>query len=188
VELEVAKQNPPDSADDMSLLLADLRDRIQETSFDLQSISHQLHSSKLEYLGIVAAIKGFCNELSSAQNIEIDFSHDDLTSPISYEVSLALFRVLQEALHNAVRHSHVRHFEVKLNCSSSDIHLRVSDRGVGFDAATAMKKAGLGLISMQERIRAVNGTIAINSTPMAGTSIDVHIPFTSASDEARATG
>lgn len=188
VELEAARQKLPDSADDMRLLLEAVRDRIQDTSFDLQSISHQLHSSKLEYLGIVAAIKSFCNERSSSHNIEIDFSHDDIPGPVSHEVSLALFRVLQEALQNAVKHSHVRYFEVELNCSNSELHLRVSDRGVGFDTATALKQPGLGLISMQERVRLVNGTIAIKSKPMGGTTVDVHVPFTVASDEEQAAG
>jgi signal transduction histidine kinase len=179
VETDVSKRNPPSSAADMSRLLTELRERIVEISSEVQSISHQLHSSQLEYLGIAAAVKGFCHEFAAGQKVEIDFTQDEIPKSVPPEVSLCLFRVLQEALHNAIKHSHVRHFAVSLGYSANQLHLTVSDRGTGFDVERATNKGGLGLTSMRERVRLVNGTIAIDSKPMGGATIHVRVPLES---------
>lgn len=177
VELEAHRKNPPNSAEDMTLVLTGIWKGINDLSYDVQSLSHQLHSSKLEYLGLVAAAKSFCQEFSATQQVEVEFDHDNVPRSVPYEVSLSLFRVLQEALHNALKHSNVRHFVVRLSCSQGQLNLTVSDRGVGFDMDTARTRGGLGLISMRERVRLANGTISIDSKPMAGTSIHVHVPL-----------
>ena len=90
---------------------------------------------------------------------------------------MCLFRILQEALHNAAKHSGVRQFEVRLGCASKQLHLTVSDRGAGFDVESAMNKGGLGLTSMHERVRLMRGTILIESKPMDGTTVHVRVPF-----------
>ena len=102
------------------------------------------------------------------------------------ELSLSLFRVLQEALRNATKHSGVKRFEVRLWGSTGEIHLTISDLGAGFDTETAMKSTGLGLTSMQERLRLVHGELSINSQPKGGTTIHARVPFDSGSDSARA--
>ncbi len=188
IDIDAAKQNPPNCAEEMTRLLAEVWDRIDEISSEVQSISHQLHSAKLEHLGIVAAVKSFCREIAARQNVEIDLTHDNIPGPVSHEVSLCLFRVLQEALHNAVKHSKVRHIEVRLGCSGNQLRLTVSDRGIGFDVESATNKGGLGLISMQERARIVNGAIAIESRPMGGTTIHVLVPFKSEQRPQQAAG
>ena len=96
-------------------------------------------------------MRGFCQEFGEQQKVEIDFQTHDLPSPVSPDISLCLFRVLQEALHNAAKHSGVRHFEVRLWGTSDEIHLTVRDSGAGFDREAAKKSRGLGLISMEER-------------------------------------
>ena len=96
-------------------------------------------------------------------------------------MELAFFRVLQEALHNAVKHSNVRQFKVNLDCLEKQLQLTVVDRGTGFDSETIAKGTGLGLVSMRERVRLVNGTIVIESRPMGGTTIHVRVPFGSES-------
>ena len=179
IEMEIAKQNPPNSAGRMSRLLTEFQNRITEVSSQVHTMSHQLHSSQLLHMGVAVAMNSFCCELAERQNLQIDFSHDDLPKAVSSEVSLCLFRIMQEALHNAAKHSNVRHIEVKLGCSVDHLHLTVSDRGTGFDVETAMNKGGLGLISMRERVRLVNGAIVIESKPMAGTTIQVRVPFAS---------
>jgi signal transduction histidine kinase len=146
----------------------------------VQSISHQLHSPQLEYLGVVAAMKSFCNEFGARQKVEIDFKNNEIPQVVPNEVSLCLFRILQEGLHNAAKHSGVRHFMATLYSSSNELHLTVSDRGAGFDPESAMNKGGLGLISMRERVRLVSGTIVVESKPMGGTTIHVRVPFESA--------
>jgi len=144
---------------------------------DIQSLSHELHSAKLEYLGIVPAMKGFCQEFGTQRKVEIAFTNRDLPSPLSRDVSLCLFRVLQEALHNSARHSGVQRFEVQLWGSSDEIHLTVKDSGAGFDTEAAKASRGLGLISMEERLKLVNGTFSIESQTQRGTTIHARVPL-----------
>jgi signal transduction histidine kinase len=110
--------------------------------------------------------------------MQIDFSHD-VQSTLSPELGLCLFRVLQEALHNATKHSGVKRVEVQLHEESGEIHLIIRDSGTGFDVDAAVQGKGLGFTSMRERVRLVNGTIAIDSKPMGGTTIHVRVPLES---------
>jgi signal transduction histidine kinase len=130
----------------------------------------------LEYLGVVKGIKSWCKEFAERQRIEIDF-RGEVTSVLPFEVGVSLLRVLQEALHNAVKHSGVKHVEVQIMQNSREIHLTVTDSGKGFDIESAMQGKGLGLISMRERVRLLHGTFAIKSRPMGGTAIDVRLPL-----------
>jgi signal transduction histidine kinase len=174
-----------------TLILPEVRSRmgefqkqISEIADDIQFLSHELHSAKLQYLGIAGAIRGFCQEFSEQQNVEIDFNVHDLPRPLSPDISLCLFRVLQEALHNSAKHSGVRHFEVRLWGTSDEIHLTVEDSGAGFDREAAKESRGLGLISMEERLKLVNGTLSIDSQPKRGTTIHARVPFDSSCDSA----
>jgi signal transduction histidine kinase len=155
---------------------------------DIQHLSHELHSSKLQYLGLAVAMRGFCREFGEQQNVEIDFQTHDLPSPLSADISLCFFRVLQEALHNSAKHSGVKHFEVRLWGTSEEIHLTVKDSGAGFDREGARESRGLGLISMEERLKLVSGTFSIESQPKRGTTIHARVPVRSGSDSVRAAG
>ena len=108
--------------------------------------------------------------------MEIDFKNE-VSSTLPVELGLSLFRVIQEALHNATKHSGVKRIEVQLREHSGEIHLVVSDLGRGFDLETAKQGRGLGLTSMQERVRLIKGTISIESKPMRGTTIHVRVPL-----------
>jgi PAS domain S-box-containing protein len=167
--------------DDLPCEVRDRMDELQSLtkgiSADLHALSHELHSSKLEYLGLVRSLRSWCEEFSELQNLEIDFKSYDVQSSLPPDISLCLFRVLQEALHNAARHSGVRRIEVQLAENSGEIHLNVSDLGKGFDVEAARQGQGLGLTSMQERLRLVGGTILIDSKPLAGTTIHVRVPL-----------
>jgi len=156
----------------------EFRKRISEISTDVQDLSHDLHSSKLEYLGVVAGIKSWCKEFGERQRVEIDFSND-VHSALPFEIGLSLFRVLQESLHNAMKHSGVKRIEVQLREDSGEIHLIIRDSGKGFDVEAALQGKGLGLTSMRERVRLVNGTFSIESKPMGGTTIHVRVPLES---------
>jgi signal transduction histidine kinase len=162
--------------------------RVQEISADVQAMSHRLHSSKLKLLGIVAAAKGFCEEFSEQQKMEIDFIHADIPPAVPEEISLCLFRVLQEALQNAVKHSGARNFEVELRGASDGIHLTVRDAGLGFDHEAVVNNRGLGLVSMQERVNLLKGTFSIDSQPGRGTKIIVGLPLGTRGESARAAG
>ena len=150
-----------------------------EIGADVQSLSHELHSSKLQYLGLAAALSGFCWEFSQQQKVEIDCNTHDLPSYLSPEISLCLFRVLQEALHNAAKHSGVRHFEVRLWGAPDEVHLTIRDRGRGFDVEATKASRGLGLVSMNERLKLLNGNLSIESQLQNGTTIHASLPHKS---------
>ena len=188
LELGGVQQNVPDSASELRTRIGTLQNETTRITNDVQLLSHELHSSKLDYLGIVGAAKNFCREFSERQKVEIDFQSHDLPTAFPTELSLSLFRVLQEALRNATKHSGVKRFEVRLWGSTGEIHLTISDLGAGFDTETAMKSTGLGLTSMQERLRLVGGELSINSQPKGGTTIHARVPFHASSDSARAAG
>jgi len=188
IELGGVQQDVPESASELRTRIGTLQNEATQITNDVQLLSHELHSSKLDYLGIVGATKNFCKEFGERQKVEIDFQSHDLPTGLPRELSLSLFRVLQEALRNATKHSGIKRFEVRLWGSTGEIHLNVSDLGAGFDTETAMKSTGLGLTSMQERVRLVGGELSINSQPKGGTTIHARVPFNSISDSARAAG
>jgi PAS domain S-box-containing protein len=175
ITLKKAKQNVPASDVSARGYLEDACTRISDLEDDIQALSHRLHSSKLEYLGLKAAAESFCAEVSQRQNIEIDFRSDAMPEALSDQISLCLFRVLQEAVHNAVKHSGVGRFEVSLTSASGEIQLRVHDSGVGFE--TANNGHGLGLTSMKERLKLVKGELLIDSRPRQGTTILARVPL-----------
>jgi len=154
-----------------------VQQRITEISKDVQALSHRLHSSKLEYLGLGKAAKSFCRELSEKANVEIQFNESDIPSTIPKEVSLCLFSVLQESLQNALKYSGVRSFRVDLRGSVEGIELTVSDDGKGFDERDAFSHNGLGLISMRERIQMVHGFFDVQSQAGMGTTISARVPL-----------
>ena len=128
---------------------------------------------------LIGGMKSWCKEFGERQGIQIEFKSTEVQTSVAPEIGLCLFRVLQEALHNAAKHSGVKRIEVQLREDSGEIHLFVTDLGRGFDLETAMQGRGLGLTSMQERVRLVNGTIEIQSKPMGGTSVHVRVPLSS---------
>ena len=177
IELDRWNQQLPPSAVEFHDHIHHASQRLSDIANDIQALSHRLHSSKLEYLGLVAAAKSFCKELSEQQKVEIDFSHADIPRSVPKEISLCLFRVLQETLQNAVKYSGVRHFKVELRGTEGEIQLTVSDLGVGFDPQDAIHRRGLGLISMRERMQLVSGELSIKSQPGSGTTIRARVPF-----------
>jgi PAS domain S-box-containing protein len=143
---------------------------------DLHALSHRLHSSKLELLGLVPTVRSFCRELAEQRNVNVDFKHRDVPDILPPGVSLCLFRVLQEGLSNAVKHSGALQFTVRLESVADQLKLTIHDRGVGFDPGMAMYRGGLGLISMRERVSLLKGSISIISKPHNGTEIQVRVP------------
>src|SRR5437867_5108378 len=121
-------------------------------------------------MGLVAAMRGFCREFEEKRKVQIDFKVDNLLNPLPPDISLCLFRVLQEALHNSAKHSGMRQFDVRLSGISDEIHLTVRDSGAGFDRVAARQNRGLGLISMEERLKFLRGTLSIDSRPKRGTT------------------
>jgi len=183
IEIDHATENGAEMTAEARDRARELSKRAKEISSDVQSLSRQLHSSALEYLGLETGMRSWCKEFSERQKLEIVFRSHKVPE-LSQEISLCLFRVLQEALQNAAKHSGAKRVEVQLAGNSGEIHLVVSDSGSGFDVNAPGRSRGLGLTSMQERVRLVGGTIAIESTPQAGTTILVSAPL-GASDRSR---
>src|SRR5262249_190433 len=128
-------------------------------------------------LGFAAAARTLCHGLSTQHQVIIDFRNGGVARDLPLEGSLALFRVLEEALANAVKHARVNRMSVSLRGDADGIQLEVADEGVGFDPEAALKSHGLGLIGMRERIKLVDGECTIDSQPGAGTRIRVSVPL-----------
>jgi PAS domain S-box-containing protein len=172
---EQVKRLPDCSGEILSGLVA-IQKQAAEITADVQALSHELHPPRLLHLGVVAAMRGFCEELSDQKNIEIDFGHENVPESVPPDVSLCLFRVLQEALHNGVRHSRAPHFDVHLRGTGDVVHLTVRDEGVGFDVNAASRGRGLGLTSMKERLKLVGGELVIESQSKRGTTVLARAP------------
>jgi signal transduction histidine kinase len=179
IEVEQLKTSPSIETAAIPSRLNALSQHASELLIDVKTLAHELHSPRLEYLGIAAVMRSFCKEYSEREKVEIAFHCDNLPGRVPPDISLCLFRVLQEALHNAVKHSQARQFEVKLLGSTDLIQLTVRDSGVGFDPAVAQKGSGFGLDSMRERLKLVKGIFSIDSQPQRGTRICAEVPLSS---------
>ena len=157
--------------------MMELERQASEIAADVQALSHGLHSSKLELLGLVASMQLFCNEFAAQQNVTVHLESNNVPGDLPSAISLTLFRVLQEALHNSVKHSESRQCSVRLWGAQGCIHLVVADHGTGFDVEAAKRGHGLGLVSMEERIKLVDGELSIESQRQRGTTIHVRVPL-----------
>jgi signal transduction histidine kinase len=184
MELQKASSNENHLASATKQRLEEIRRHCSEITSDVQLLSHELHSAKIDYLGISAAIRGFCREFGEHQKVSVEFTARNVPKSVSRDESLCLFRVTQEALHNAVKHSGADRFWVELSGAGNEVRLEVKDTGIGFDVKEANRIGGLGLVSMQERVRAVNGRFYIESKPGAGTKIIVSVPAGTSSENA----
>ena len=186
IETEQLEADAANPIVDVPSRMHSVRKQTLEILADVKLLAHELHSPRLQYLGIATVMSSFCKEFGERKRVEIDFRSDGIPSFVPPDVALCLFRVLQEALRNAGNHSGVWQFDVQLSGTSDEIHLTVSDRGVGFDLATTKTGRGLGLNRMQERLKLVKGSLSIDSKPKRGTILYARVPLTSSSDSARA--
>jgi PAS domain S-box-containing protein len=176
IELDRVREKRNDLPSEIRDLMQELQQMTADISSRVYALSHELHTLTPDSLGLAKGMRSWCREYGARHKLIIDFkSHDVPTLP--QDISLCLFRVLQEALHNAAKHSGVKRIEVQLSANSGEIHLIVSDLGKGFNIEAARQSRSLGLTSMQERVRLVDGTIVIDSKPMAGTTIHICVPL-----------
>lgn len=176
MDLHMLRQDLSPAEIDVGDRLDDARDQVRNLAADVQALSHRLHSSRLEYVGLKGAVTGFCRELSERQKLKIALRVESLPETLSPEVSLCLFRVLQEAVHNALKYSGTAECDVSLTGTATDVQLIVRDSGTGFDPDN-LQGQGLGLISMRERLRLVKGHLSIESRPQHGTTIRANVPL-----------
>jgi PAS domain S-box-containing protein len=153
---------------------------VSELGGDLHALSHRLHSSTLESLGLVAGVRAFCEEFADQQDIQVSFVHKNIVPGISEDAALCLFRVAQESLRNIKRHSGASRAEVRLEGQSKKLHLSVIDHGRGFNPKERFHQGGIGIRSMEERLRLLGGSLEIHSRPMEGTRVDAWLPLVTA--------
>jgi PAS domain S-box-containing protein len=178
IDLEQMAQSPPTSQGELASRIQGIWSLTQEVCSDLHRLSRQLHPSKLEDLGLVAAVRSHCQEVEKRGTLRVAFAYHDVPRSVPPDVALCLYRVVQESLRNIVKHSGAKSAEVELTADPKTIHLRVSDSGAGFDLETMRARSGgLGLVSMRERLRSVGGEIKIFSKPAQGTRVEVSIPL-----------
>ena len=157
----------------------------QEISSDLHRLSYRLHPSKLDHLGLAAAMKSLCDELSVSGKLRVHFHQSGVPADLPKDATLCLFRIAQETLRNCVKHSGAEFVQVVLTKTGHDLRLSISDNGCGFDTRSDLMDKGLGFISMHERLRLVGGEIKICSQPLRGTRIDVVVPLNSKSSSSK---
>jgi len=189
INVERFKQDTAELSSKARRELNNIAELTSECSSELHDISHQLHPSRLDTLGLVATLGSFCKEFSLQHHVRVQFVHQDVPERVPKDISLCLFRVVQEALRNVVKHSGATEVAVELARHGDQIDLCISDAGAGFDPAFAKVDAGLGLISMRERLRLVGGHLSIESEVSHGTRIRARTPLSSFAgqntDEAR---
>jgi len=165
----------PDAEQEVQQTLSTLQERTSALARTVRTLSHELHPSVLQHSGLVATLKHHCDEVQQRHDLTVAFGTDGLLDALSPDVALCLFRVAQEALTNAVRHARARTVDVRLAAVNQHVELRVGDDGVGFMAG-ARTHAGLGLRSIDERVRLTGGSVHVESRPGSGTRVLVRIP------------
>jgi signal transduction histidine kinase len=156
--------------------LGTLSAQVAEIANAVHDISYELHPSRLRAIGLVAAVRSLCDDALKLRNLRVTFTHGAIPRSVDADVSLCLYRIVQEALHNVARHSGAREAQVSLTCDETHIALRIADSGTGFDP-TQIRQGSLGLVSMQERVAFLQGQLAIDAVPGRGTEIGVRIPL-----------
>src|SRR5688572_19407683 len=157
--------------------LQSIQTKAQQISADIHQLSYKLHPSKLDHLGLAAAIKGLCQELSSAGKLDVEFAQSGFPANLPEDVTLCVYRIAQEALRNCVKHSHALEARVSLENTGKEILLTVADAGRGFDPDSDAMTKGLGFTSMQDRLRIVSGKLQVHTKPNVGTRIEVAVPI-----------
>jgi PAS domain S-box-containing protein len=177
--IEIGKLEPriEDRKESILQHLRSLRDQTIRIAADVHHLSRRLHPSILEDLGLTKAVEAECNRFSIQEGIEVTFNDDNIPEVLPKDVSLSIYRIIQESLNNIAKHACARRAAVCLNASDSAIQLSIRDDGIGFDPAEVRKKPGLGLSSIRERVRIVNGKHRITSEPEKGTTIEVTVPL-----------
>lgn len=178
IELEELGQQLPRTEEHLNALCDDLWGKVRQLSNDLHGMSHELHPSKLDHLGLPAALRSLCREISRLHGVTVQCVEKDVPASLPRPVGLCFYRIAQEALRNVVKHSHAQDALVEIIGSPGRISMCVRDSGAGFDPELAAVKMGVGLISMRERVRGIGGHLAIRSQPLHGTSIEVQAPLT----------
>jgi signal transduction histidine kinase len=182
VELEMFGQSPPAERGQISGRMQEFSAQVKRLSSEVHRLSHELHPAKLEQLGLVPAMRGFCKEFAVAHQMAIEFADRSVPQVVPQDTALCLYRIAQEALHNVVKHSGGTVARVELAMEGSELRLAIDDDGVGFDPQAMRANGSLGLVGMGERARFVHGRLSIESHAGKGTRVEVLVPIAAADD------
>jgi PAS domain S-box-containing protein len=172
------EQHPPLLPELIGKALEPVREQLERLSDDLHDLAYKLHPSLLEHAGLQPAIEDQIREVTKRTGLSVSWKVNPVPGSLSLDHSTCLFRVLQESLQNVVKHACATEATVKLSGSSKGVGLSVTDNGKGFDTSdTSTHHNGLGLTSMQERLRLLNGFLRVHSRPADGTKVCAWIPF-----------
>jgi PAS domain S-box-containing protein len=177
IQLEELALDPNLPRPETTRRLNDLSNRVSELGQDMHSLAHRLHSSTLKSAGLIPGLRSLCAEFTEHFGISATFEAQNVPDSLPDGVALCLFRVAQEALQNVKKHSGATAAEVRVTGHEGKIHLSISDQGNGFSPTTVASRAGIGIRSMQERIRLVGGLLELNTQPMKGSQIDAWVPI-----------
>jgi PAS domain S-box-containing protein len=177
IELDYAERHIANRDLDLTPTIQKARTTAEDISEDIHRISHQLHPSRLDHLGLVKAVKAYLQEISILHDLEIDFRSEGFPSNLPKDVTLCVFRIIQESLRNVIKHSGAHKAEIVVERLPTELRASVTDQGCGFDTNSEKLTSGLGLIGMTERLRLVGGEIVIWSAPQEGTRIEVCVPL-----------
>ncbi len=175
IEMEDLGLRPPSSGSEVSARCRELWAKTREISTVLHRLSHQLHPSKLDHLGLDAAVRSLCNDITRLHHVTTTYRSHGLPESLPKTVALFLYRVTQEALQNVVKHSGAREAQVEVSADAGMLSVTISDSGVGFDPHSPENRTGLGMTSMEERVRRIGGTLSICSLPSRGTTITAQV-------------
>ena len=178
IDLERTRRSLTDQSPDTHARLAGLSDKLKDLGHDVANLSHRLHSSTLEILGLAVAVKALSREFSEQYQVQARCECSGVPDDLAPDVSLCLFRVMQEALHNIAKHSQATKINIELDGTSDSLRLTISDNGVGFVQNNARIRPGLGLISMRERLHLIGGRFVITAKPGFGTRIEAVVSMT----------
>lgn len=178
VEVEALAQNIPPSPELLVHQLRALQKKVAEVSDEVRRLAYQLHPSILDHLGLAVALRSYAEDMSRRGEVRVAFTHGPLPPCIPQDIASCLYRVAQESLRNVVRHAQADRVAIKLATAGRDLTLSIKDNGKGFDPAERQEgRWGLGIVSMRERIRLVNGTLAVESRPGQGVRIVARVPL-----------
>jgi signal transduction histidine kinase len=175
--LENAEEATPASLPDLHKQLRELINSTSELGVDLHTLSHRLHSSTIESLGLVPAVAALCKEFTTQQHLQVDFASDEIPRTVHPDTALGIFRIVQECLRNLKKHSGAQQAVVRLRVNAGKLNVSVLDKGCGFDTRELSHKEGLGVRTMEERVRSLGGEFVIQSAPGTGTTVNAWVPL-----------
>ena len=174
--IELDQFSPAGVSPEDRVRFRDLSAKAAEIATEVHNIAHRLHPSKLNHLGLLPAVRELCRDVTARHGLDVQVADEGMPAELGSDLTLCLYRVIQESLANVLRHSGASHALVSLQRREREITLKVADDGQGFDPEATAENNGIGLFSMRERLRLVRGHLDVASQPGAGTEITVTVP------------